>query len=257
MKVLIIEDETIAIEQLESIILKWDKNTEIVGVIDSVEGGIKWFSENKVPDLILSDVQLSDGISIEIYKQVEKELPLVFITAYDHYAIDAFKLSAIDYLLKPIDARKLHKVLDKFKADMQSTVNIDYQKLADMVLNKMKPVEKRFLLKFSGQLFNLSSKDIACFYTKNKMVMVLTSEGKKMPIDESLEQLENDLSKRQFFRVNRGVIINEEYIGKMIAYSRSRIKLILKPDFDLDIIVSREKTPLFKNWLLKIEKKTM
>jgi len=251
MKILIIEDEPLAIEQLENIISGWKGNSEIVGIIDSVEGGIQWFKENEIPDLILSDVQLSDGISIEIYKEINKEFPLVFITAFDHYAIDAFNLNAIDYLLKPIDAEKLHKVLDKVYADKQAFVKIDYHKLANLVLNKMKPVEKRFLIKFSGQLISLSSKEVACFYTHKKMVMVMTSAGKKMPLDESLEQLEKELDKQQFFRVNRSMIINESAIEKMVTYSRSRIKLILKPVFDEDIIVSRERTPLFKDWLLK------
>jgi DNA-binding LytR/AlgR family response regulator len=253
MKILIIEDEPLAIEQLENIILGWNKSTEIVGVIDSVEGGIKWFEENEVPDLILSDVQLSDGISIEIFKKINKELPLVFITAFDHYAIDAFKYNAIDYLLKPIDAKKLHHVLDKVFEKNKTFGTIDYQKLADLVLNKMKPAEKRFLIKFSGQLINLSSNDVVCFYTHKKMVMVLTSSGKKIPIDESLEQLEKDLDNKRFFRVNRGVIINANSIKKMVMYSRSRIKLMIEPMLAEDIIVSREKTPLFKNWLLNIQ----
>lgn len=250
MKILIIEDEPLAIEQLENIISGWKEKSEIVGIIDSVEGGINWFKENEIPDLILSDVQLSDGISIAIFKRVNKNLPIVFITAFDQYAIDAFKFNAIDYLLKPIDATKLHHLLDKVYTDKQDFLKIDYQKLADMVLNKMKPAEKRFLIKFSGQLVNLSSNDVACFFTHKKMVMVMTSTGKKMPIDESLEQLEKELDKQQFFRVNRGIIVNKESIDKMVTYSRSRIKVFLKPVFNEDIIVSRERTPLFKEWLL-------
>ena len=253
MKILIIEDEPLAIEQLETIVSDWDVKTEIVGIIDSVETGISWFRENEVPDLILSDVQLSDGISIEIFKHIDKELPIVFITAYDHYAIDAFKFNAIDYLLKPVDAKKLHQILDEVDADAQPFLKIDYQKLADMVLNKMQSVEKRFLIKFSGQLINLLSRDVACFYTRKKMVMVMTTAGKKMPVDEPLEKLEKELDSKKFFRVNRGIIINEDAIEKMITYSRSRIKLILKPMFEEDIIVSREKTPLFKDWLLKTD----
>jgi DNA-binding LytR/AlgR family response regulator len=250
MKILLIEDEPLAVEQLENIISDWKGESEIVGIIDSVETGLQWFEENEVPDLILSDVQLSDGISIEIYRKTGKDLPLVFITAYDHYAVDAFKFNAIDYLLKPIDAKKLHVVLDKVSKNNQVFESIDYQKLADLVLNKMKPVEKRFLIKFSGQLINLSSNDVACFYTHKKMVMVMTSAGKKMPLDDSLEQLENEIDKRQFFRVNRGIIVNESAIEKMITYSRSRIQLILKPELDQDVIVSRERTPIFKKWLI-------
>ena len=257
MKILLIEDEPLAIEQLENIIMSWKGDTEIVGRIDSTESGLRWFKENETPDLILSDVQLSDGISIEIFKKVNKNLPIVFITAYDHYAIDAFKFNAIDYLLKPIDAKKLRMVLDKVESQNQVFEKIDYQKLADLVLNKMKPSEKRFLIKFSGQLINLSSIDVAYFYTYQKMVMVMTSAGKKMPIDESLEQLEKELNKSQFFRVNRGIIINEKAIDKMVAYSRSRVKLILQPNFEEDVIVSRERTASFKNWLLKIEKDSM
>ncbi len=254
MKILLIEDEPLALEQLENIIASWKGDAVIVGRIDSTEDGVRWFSENKTPDLVLSDVQLSDGISIDIFKKVNKYLPIVFITAYDHYAIDAFKFNAIDYLLKPIDAKKLWAVLDKVESQNQVFEKIDYQKLANLVLNKMKPIEKRFLIKFSGQLINLSSNDIAYFYTYQKMVMVMTSAGKKMPIDESLEQLEKELDKGQFFRVNRGMIINENAINKMVAYSRSRVKLVLKPDFVEDVIVSRERTSYFKNWLLKIEK---
>ena len=251
MKILLIEDEPLALEQLENILSGWKGDTEIIGRIDSVEGGTKWFEENEVPDLILSDVQLSDGVSIDIFKNLNKEIPVVFITAYDHYAIDAFKFNAIDYLLKPIDAKKLCAVLDKMEEKKQVFGKIDYQKLADMVLYKMKPVEKRFLIKFSGQLISLSSTNVAYFYIHEKLVMVMTLTGKKMPIDESLDQLEKELDKQGFFRVNRGMIINEKAIDKMIAYSRSRVKLELNPIFSEDVVVSRERTPLFKKWLVQ------
>lgn len=257
MKILLIEDEPLAMEQLENIISNWNGESEIIGRIDSIESGICWFDENKTPDLILSDVQLSDGISFDIFKNIKKQLHIVFITAYDHYAIDAFKHNAIDYLLKPIDSNKLCAVLDKIESQNQVFSKIDYHKLADLVLNKMKPIVKRFLIKFSGQLIKLSSNEVAYFYTYQKMIMVMTTDARKMPVDESLEQLENELNKDQFFRVNRGIIINEKAIDKMISYSRSRVKLILKPNFNEDVIVSREKTPLFKKWLLKIDNGTL
>lgn len=247
--VLLIEDEPLAMAQLERLILK-DERFSIVGKLDSVSDLKDWFDAHSEPHLILSDIQLSDGNSIQWFAEMGKDLPVVFITAYDQYAIDAFKLQAIDYLLKPIDDDKLTVILDKLYQEKSGPQNIDYEKLAEMVFQKMHPRQKHFLIKFAGQLINLKAKEIAYFFIDEKLTMCMTFKGKKYPIDEPLDQLDKALSSTAFFRINRAMIVNEKSIEKMIAYSRSRIKLKLNPEFFEDVIVSRDKTPIFKEWLI-------
>jgi two-component system response regulator LytT len=250
LNILLIEDEPLAMEQLEIVVGK-DDRFNIVGKIDSIADGLEWFKHNKTPDLVLSDVQLSDGNSLDLFAKLDQSLKVIFITAYDQYAIDAFKMQAVDYLLKPFEDTKLINQLNKVYEQNNAQIHIDYQHLADLVIQKMHPPEKKFLLKFAGQLIHLKSSEIAYCFIEDKLPMCMTKEGKRYPLDEPLDQLEEELSEQFFFRINRGMIVNKESIKRMIAYSRSRIKLELDPPHAEDAIVSRDKTPIFKNWLVK------
>lgn len=251
LKVLLIEDEPLAIEQLESMVLAWDDKCEIVGRIESLEEGLEWFTANDWPDIILTDVQLSDGLSLDLFKQgVPDTCKIVFATAYDKYAIDAFRLQAQDYLLKPIDENSLFNVLNKIKDQASKENKIDYTILADLVAQKLKPKHKVFLIRFNNQIIDVQSEDIAFFYIKDRQVLIYTFDDRKLPIDEPLDNLELELDPNFFFRANRKCIVNYKAINKIKSYSNAKLLLETGPSFpDEDIIISKEKSPVFKNWL--------
>ena len=236
--------------QLETMVESWKSEAEILGKIESVEEGKIWLSENNWPDLIISDIQLSDGLSINIFKEgVPETCKIVFATAYDQYAIDAFHLQAQDYLLKPIDEEKFHKVLDKASRS-KPTVSIDYNELAEMVVKKMHTKNHVYLIRFNNQLIELNSKNIAFLYIEDRSVLAQTFDGRKLPMDGSLDQIEEELDSNEFFRANRACIVNHKAIDKIKSYSSSKLLLITQPQYkDDDIIISKEKSPVFKKWL--------
>ena len=200
LKILLIEDEPLAMEQLENMVLKWNSNCEIVGRIESLEEGILWFEVNEWPDVILTDVQLSDGLSLELFKfGVPEHCKIIFATAYDQYAIDAFRIQAQDYLLKPIDETALIKILDKINKSSLSESKIDYQLLAELVSKKLQPRSKVFLIRFNNQLIDIDSANIAFIYISDRIVLVQTFDKRKLPIDESLDQIEQQLDPSVFF----------------------------------------------------------
>lgn len=250
LRILLIEDEPLAMNQLVSMINSWNSETEIVGKIESVVEGKKWIKENPWPDLIISDVQLSDGLSINIFKSgVPNTCKIVFATAFDQYAIDAFRLQAQDYLLKPIEEAQFHKVLSKINAS-QPSVQIDYNELAEMVVKKMQRQHHVYLIRFNNQLIELNSKNIAFLYIEDRNVMAQTFNGQKLPMDGSLDQYEKELDSNIFFRANRSCIINHKAISKIKSYSNSKLLLISDPPHkEEDIIISKEKSPIFKQWL--------
>ena len=251
LKILLIEDEPLAIEQLESMVLKWDPASNIVGRIESIEDGIEWIRNNEWPDVIISDIQLSDGLSLVLFKYgVPEHCKIIFATAYDQYAIDAFRLQAQDYLLKPIEEKALFKVLDKSKSHSKKEVKIDYHFLADLVAKKLQPKNNVFLIRFNNQLIDINSNDIAFFYISDRTVLICTFDNKKLPMDESLDQLEYQLDQNIFFRANRKCIINHKAISKIKSYSSSKLLIETNPPFPEDeIIISKDKSPLFKSWL--------
>lgn len=251
LKVLLIEDEPIAIEHLESMVLEWDQECEIVGRIDSVEEGNAWFASNDWPDIILSDVQLSDGLSLDLFKDgVPAICKIIFITAYDQYAIDAFRLQAQDYLLKPIDQNDLFTVLNRVKTESKKESSIDYSVLAELVAQKLQPKNKVFLIRFNNQLIDVQSDNIAFFYIRNRQVLLYTFDDRRLPVDESLDNIEKELDPDLFFRANRKCIINYRAINKIKSFSSSKFLIETGPTFpDEDIIISKEKGPIFKSWL--------
>ncbi len=249
MKVLIIEDEPAAARRLAKLVHEIDEEIEVVEQLDSIEASVAWFANNKMPDLIFLDIHLADGSSFEIFNHVALDKPVIFTTAYDQYAVQAFKVNAIDYLLKPIKKEELEAAISKFKKWSKPGSNIDYDALARALhLDGMQG--KRFLIRFGQTIRVVEMQDVAYFYTQDKITFITTKEGKRYPIDPSLEKVEEMVDTRKFFRINRQFIVNVDCIKEMHTYSKSRVKLEMIPPTEGDTVVSTERSPFFKKWLV-------
>ena len=250
MTTIIIEDEKPAARLLQRKLEKL--NIEVGVMLHSVEESIEWFSKNEHPDLIFLDIQLSDGLSFEIFEKVAIKSAIIFTTAYDEYALRAFKLNSIDYLLKPIDEDDLEVAVFKFKARLpkQETVQLDFEQIKRMLTNPFeKNYKKRFTVKIGQHLKVISVDEIECFFSENKGTYIHTFDNRNYLIESTLEVLEQELDPKDFFRVSRKFIIPLKAIKEIILYSNSRLKLIL-PSFKTDeVIVSREKVSDFKSWI--------
>jgi two-component system LytT family response regulator len=252
MDVLIIEDEKLAADRLTGLLYEYDKSIKVINKLDSVKASLNWFETNKVPDLVFMDIQLADGLSFEIFDHTNISVPVIFTTAFSDYAIKAFKVNSIDYLLKPIEPDGLKIALDKFK-----TFNMQYKPVNSEALKEVKEsilkqeYKKRFVVKAGAHLHSVSVNDITCFFSKEKATFLHTEDNKKYYIDYSLDQIECNTQPDLFFRVNRKYIININYIEDIIHYSNSRLKVVIKNVNEEEIIVSREKVQDFKTWLDK------
>jgi DNA-binding LytR/AlgR family response regulator len=254
MTTIIIEDEKPAARLLQR---KLEKLNIQVGVmLHSVEESIDWFSKNEHPDLIFLDIQLSDGLSFEIFEKVAVKSAIIFTTAYDEYALRAFKLNSIDYLLKPIDEDDLEVAVYKFKTRLpkQETgsrdFGLDFEQIKRMLTNPFeKNYKKRFTVKIGQHLKVISIDEVECFFSENKGTYIHTFDNRNYLIENTLEVLEQELDPKDFFRVSRKFIIPLKAIKEIVLYSNSRLKLIL-PSFNEDeVIVSREKVSDFKTWI--------
>jgi len=248
MKILIIEDETLAANRLQKLVLEIDPSIEIAEVTDSISESVAFLNEQKV-DLILSDIQLADGLSFEIYKQVKIDCPIIFTTAYDQYAISAFETKGIDYILKPIEKSRLEKSFNKFK-DLNTKQNIDIEALKSLISEKQEQsYKKRFMIKVGDKIRSITSEEINAFYSLQKGTYLLTNSGRNYVVDYSLEEVIQLLNPNQFFKINRKVIVNIFSIKEIISHSNSRLKLVI-PYLELDeVIVAREKVNEFKKWI--------
>lgn len=250
MNVIIIEDEKPSARRLQRMLANLQIKTDTL--LHSVEESITWFTENKHPDLIFLDIQLSDGLSFEIFEALEINSAVIFTTAYDAYALQAFKLNSIDYLLKPIDEDDLAKAVAKYKTRLpsQKPVVVDFDDIRKMLVNPLdRTYKKRFSVKIGQHLKLIAADDIECFYSENKGTYAYTSDGRTYLLDVSLEQLEPDLEPQVFFRVSRKFYVNIEAIKDMISYTNSRIQIKLKTFNEHDIIVARERVKDFREWL--------
>lgn len=248
MRVLIIEDEIPASDRLRKMIAEIDPEMKVVDVIDSVEDGIAWFRHFDAPDLIVTDIQLADGLSFEIFEACTVSAPLIFTTAFDNYAIRAFKVNGIDYLLKPIDKDELHRAIDKARQNMHAS-QVDLQALATMLQSgAQKQHKERFMIKVGDQLRFVKTTDIAYFFSEDGYTHIVTNKGDKHLIDFPLDQVENMVDERDFFRANRKAIVCIDHIEKVSNYFNSRLKLVLNPTHT-DFIVSRERVQRFRAWL--------
>lgn len=248
MKVLIIEDEQPAVRKLIRLLQEVDPATVIVDVLSSVEQAINWFSVNTPPDLVFMDIQLEDGISFEIFDLLEIKIPVIFTTAYDEYALRAFKVNSVDYLLKPIVLEELRKAVDKF--NMIHRLNMGYTRL-ETIIKELYPVRKeRFMVKIGEHYRSVPVSAIRCFYIAERSTFILDDTGKNHPVDYSLEKIEQLVDPNLFFRINRNFIIAYASIGDIINYSSNRLKIILYGWDKKDIIlVSRERVASFKAWI--------
>lgn len=249
MKVLIIEDEEAAAKRLAKLIKEIIPDVEILEILDSIEDAVEWFNSNPAPDIVLMDIHLADGSSFKIFEKVELKSPVIFITAYDQYAIQAFKVNSIDYLLKPIKRPELEQAINKFRDIKKYTgFAIDYQKLASTIKNE-KGFQKRFVIKVGQSLKAVEASEIAYIYTDNKITFVCTFDKKRLPSDHSIDKLEEQLDPEQFFRINRQYLVNIKAINEMVQYSKGRVKLKLQPKAPEDPVVSVIRSPHFKQWL--------
>jgi DNA-binding LytR/AlgR family response regulator len=249
MNVLIIEDEIFAAEKLEDMLHEIDPEIKVLAKLGSITESAKWLMQNNA-DLIFLDIQLSDGISFSIFEQVTINTPVIFTTAYDQYAIRAFQLNSIAYLLKPIRTSELAESLIKYKS-LKSAFHIDFETLLANIQGKEPGYKKRFLIQIGEKIRKVEVSETAYFYSLDKGIYLQTFEGKSYPVEFTLDKLETMLNPASFFRINRKFLVNIESISKMIAYSRGRVKLELKPkpDEDFDTIVSIDRSSDFKKWL--------
>ncbi len=242
-KIIIIEDEDAASDRLTEMLKSISSDIKVIKVLDSVADSVEFLSANPTYDLILMDIHLSDGTSFEIFKHVHITKPVIFTTAYDEYAIEAFKQYAVDYLLKPIKKDLLDLAVKKYEKYFRSPLP-DYTQLSD---NSQK--EKKWMLKIGNNIRTISYTDVAYYFTIEKMTWLYTFDSKKYPVDFTLEHIESNITDHNYFRINRQYIIHQHAIDKMSTHTKSRVRIILKPTGE-EVIVSTERSPQFKKWLV-------
>jgi DNA-binding LytR/AlgR family response regulator len=250
MNIIIIEDEKPAARLLQRKVEKL--GLTVSTMLHSVEEALDWFQNNVHPDLIFLDIQLSDGLSFEIFETIDIKSAVIFTTAYDEYALRAFKLNSIDYLLKPIDEDDLEAAVNKFKMRTQSTSNLslDFEMIKRMLVNPVdKSYKKRFTVKVGQQLKLIPVEEVECFYSENKGTYLHTMDNRDYLLDGTLEQLETDLDPKDFFRVSRKFIVPMKGIKEIQLHTNSRLKVILPTYKEDEVIVARERVNDFKEWI--------
>lgn len=251
LSVLIFEDESLSAEHLVKLICRYDPTIELLGIIESVKKGVEWFSSHPHPDLLLMDIQLSDGPCFDLFKQVRLEIPVIFTTAYNEYALQAFKVNSVDYLLKPVDFQDLWMAFEKFRKQHKNVIQ-NKEQLYEQLYSRLiqaSQYKKRLLIKVGEQLKQVNVEDIAYFLFNEGMCWAVTFAKNKLPIDYSLDELEQMLDPKLFFRINRKFLVKPEAIEKIHTYFNNRLKIQLRPDPEVEVLVSRERVPDFKYWL--------
>lgn len=256
MKILIIEDEELAVKKLQKTLLSVDESIEVIGNTDSIASSVEWLSNNNAPDLILMDIELLDGQSFEIFNQTEVKTPVIFTTSYDEYALKAFKVNSIDYLLKPVQKEDLSAALDKYKKLFSSNNNqqtVIITSLIKELQQKLQPKEfrKRFLVKNIQKLVSVEIDEIAYFYSDGRLNFFKTYDNKKFVVDYTMDELEEMLDPEKYFRIGRAFYISVSSVDQINEYFGNRLILTLKPSVDKEALVSREKVTDFKKWMGK------
>lgn len=252
MKVIIIEDEARAAKRLKGLVQELRPELEIALILQSLKESKEWFEKNELPDLIISDIQLGDGRIFEVLETIETLPPVIFTTAYDEFAIKAFKTNGIDYLLKPIDKDELNRAIDKFMDLSNQRSSLDIKQLASILKQDKATFKSRFMIKIGEKLKSVPSDSIACFYSIGGDSYLKTNELRNYSIDYTLDQLEDLLDPGLFFRINRKVILHYSNIDTIHTWSGSRLKVepsCTIDEFEEDIVVSRERVKEFKAWL--------
>jgi DNA-binding LytR/AlgR family response regulator len=259
MKLLIIEDEDLAVKKLQKTLAGIDETAEVIGVTNSIRTSVEWLKNNPIPDLILMDIELADGQSFEIFERTEVKCPVIFTTSYDEYAVKAFKVNSVDYLLKPIQKEELQAALEKYRRLKNQFTQgapapaINMEQLVKELQQQLQPREyrKRFLIKHANKLVSVEVSDIAYFFSDDGLNFFMTKDNKKYLVDYLMDEIETMLDPEGYFRVSRSLIVTFECIEKMEDYFGSRLVLKLKPNFDKEALVSREKVAEFKKWMGK------
>lgn len=252
MKVIIIEDEVPAAEKLERYLHKYDPAIVVLGIFNSVKASAAWLLDHQgETDLIFMDIQLIDGISFQIFQQVQVQKPVIFTTAFNEFALDAFKVNSIDYLLKPLTFTDLSAALKKMESMREQFQSAPPQReRIERAFSNLRPKEykTRFMVKLGEHIRSITTDQVALFFADGRDVYLITNQGRKFIIDYTLEALEEILDPRLFFRINRTFILPINAIKDVLVYSNSRLKITTTTEFDREIIVSREKVADFKNW---------
>jgi len=248
MKVVIVEDERLAAEKLADLLVKIEPGIEILTVLESVEESVNWFSQNLVPDIVFMDIQLEDGISFEIFESVKIQAPIIFTTAFDQYAIRAFKVNSVDYLLKPIGKEELENAIHKFKGLHREDVELE-SKVTKVIEQFSRKYKSRFLIRIGMRFQSVPVMKICTFFVEERSTFLQTNEGKRYDLDYSLDQLQSMVDPDQFFRVSRNFLVNINCIEEIISYSVTRLKLKLENGPQEGVIVSRDKVSEFKRWM--------
>lgn len=253
MRILLIEDEENAALRLENLVRKIKPNVEILSVLDSIESSVQWFLSNPQPELVFMDIQLADGSSFNIFEKVKVDCPVIFTTAFDEFAIKAFEVNSIDYLLKPINEEKLIKSLDKLinltNKFAQSNLQIETQSILQNLKTTGKTYRSRFLIQKTDSYDVIPIEKVAWFMAEHKEVLLVTADNKKHFINFSLDRLEKELNPSKFFRVNRQYLVSLSAISKINNYFNYKLKVELIPSAKKEVIVGRRKVGGFKSWL--------
>ena len=250
MKVLIIEDEAPAVRKLRGLLNNQDVDIEVLADIDTVEEAVEWLSNNPSPDVIFSDIQLADGVSFEIYSKVPPKCPIIFTTAYDEYALKAFELNSLDYLLKPYTEEQFNRAFQKIKTTSTNANEVDKIKSVLAQLNiKSNQYKERFLVSKAGVLLPIKVDDVAYFYTEDKTINLVTKTKERYFISSSLDELELLLNPSNFYRVNRQYIVNANAIVKIENFFNGKLVIQLNPTAPHEVVVSRARATSFKNWM--------
>ena len=249
--ILIIEDEIAAAKRLNKMIAEFMPQAEIVNSLDSIVSSVQWFKNNPMPSLVFADIHLADGSSFEIFKQVQVDCPIIFTTAYDQYALEAFKLNSIHYLLKPVKKEELGQALDRFNKfyGVKQGSAADFAKVISALSKPGTTFKERFIIRFGEHIKTIETQDIAYFYTENKANFAVMKDAKRYSIDNNLDELEHLINPKNFFRINRQFIISYQSIAEMISYSKARVFIKLNPPTKFETIVSTERSASFKLWL--------
>src|SRR3982751_27750 len=260
MKVFIVEDEELAVKKLRKTLESVDSTAEIVGVAESIRTSVNWLQSNPAPDLILMDIELCDGQSFEIFDKIEVKSTVIFTTSYDEYALKAFKVNSIDYLLKPIQKEDLEAALNKYKqmksmyaATAHGNNDLNMDALVKELQQKLQPKEyrKRFLVKHGQKLVSIEVDEIAYFFSDGRLNFFKTFDNRKFVVDYTMDELNDMLDPDKYFRISRSFFISVNSVAQIHDYFGNRILLHLKPETDKEAIVSREKVTDFKTWLGK------
>ena len=249
MNVVVIEDEQAASRRL--IRMLENQDLIVLASLSSVETAIEWFKNNSHPELIFLDIQLSDGLSFSIFESVNINSAIIFTTAFDAYALQAFKLNSIDYLLKPIDEDELKTAVAKYQNIHQesSLQNFDFEDIKKMLYRDKEVYKNRYTAQVGSHIKILAVSEIVCFYSENKGTYALMESGRSFLMEQTIESLVKELDPKAFFRISRKCIIQIAHIRDIVAFSNARLKIEIKPEIDIDLVVSRERVKDFKLWI--------